>query len=82
MYSEMGLLGFRVVPCLSFHDKAHTSSLYLYLKYAFGVLAVAQWVKNLTAAAWFRSPAWHSGLKDLTLLQLWHRLQLLLRFDP
>ena len=42
--------------------------------------AVAQWVKNLTAAAqvaaesqvW--SPAWHSGLKDPALLQLRCRL--------
>jgi len=41
------------------------------------VPAVAQWVENLTAVAWVaveawvRSPARHSGLKDLALLQLW-----------
>ena len=28
------------------------------------------------------SPAQHSGLKDLVLLQLWHRSQLQLRSDP
>ena len=39
-----------------------------------------QWVKNLTAAAQaavevqVQSPAQRSGLKDLALLQLWHRL--------
>ena len=38
---------------------------------------MVQWVKNTTAVAhvtlevWVRSPAWHSGLKDLTLLQLY-----------
>ena len=38
---------------------------------------MAQWVKNLTAApqvtseVQIRSPAQHSGLKDLTLLPLW-----------
>ena len=47
-----------------------------------GVPAVAQWVKYLTAVAWVatearvRSLALHSGLKDPTLPQLWHRLQL------
>ena len=41
-----------------------------------------QWVKNLTAGAQVAvkaqigSPAWHSGLKDLMLLQLWERSQL------
>ena len=46
------------------------------------VLAVAQWIKNLTVAAQvatevrIQSLAWHSGLKDLALLQL-H-----LRFNP
>ena len=29
-----------------------------------------------------RPPAQHSGLKDLALPQLWHRLQLQLRSDP
>ena len=43
---------------------------------------MAQWVKNLTTAAWVAMEvhvqflAQHSGLKDLELLQLWHRLQL------
>ena len=47
-----------------------------------GVPAVAQWVKNPTAAAQVaaevrvRSPARSSRLKDLALLQLW------LRFSP
>ena len=51
------------------------------------VLPVAQWVKNPTAAALVateeqvQSPAWHSGLNELALLQLWHRLQLGLRFN-
>ena len=42
-----------------------------------GVSPLVQWVKNPTAAAqvtlevWVRFPAWHSGLKDLVLLQLW-----------
>ena len=45
------------------------------------------WVKNLTTAAWVTAepqvhfPAWSSGLKDVALLQLWHRSQLWLRFD-
>ena len=43
---------------------------------------MAQWVKNLTGAAWVavemqvQYPAWRSGLKDLVLLQLW------LQFSP
>ena len=47
-----------------------------------GVTAVAQWVKNLTAATWVtreaqvRSLAQHSGLKDVVLPQLWRRSQL------
>ena len=46
------------------------------------------WVKNRTAAAHVteevrvQSPAWCSGLKDLALLQLQHRLQLGLGFSP
>ena len=49
---------------------------------------MAQWVKNLTAAAWVAtemqvpSLALSSWLKDLELLQLWHRLHLLLGFSP
>ena len=49
---------------------------------------MALWVKNLTAAAWadaeaqVRSPAQCTGLKDLVLLQLHHRLQLRLEFSP
>ena len=49
---------------------------------------MAQWVKNLTSAAQVdveaqvRSPAQHGELKDLALPQLWHRLQLRLRFNP
>ena len=41
---------------------------------------MVQWVKSLTAVslvpaeARVRSPAWHSGLKDPVLLQLWCRL--------
>ena len=48
---------------------------------------MALWVKNPTAVAqvaaelWVRSPAQHSGLKDLALLQLQHRSQLQLRFN-
>ena len=47
-------------------------------KYVFlGVPVVVQWVKNLTAAAQVTAevqvdpPAWHSGLKDPALWQLW-----------
>ena len=49
---------------------------------------MAQWVKNLTAAAQVavelqvQSPAQHSGLKDLVIPQLQHRLQLWLGFNP
>ena len=49
---------------------------------------MAQWVKNPTAEAqviaevWVQSPTWSSGLKDLALPQLWHRLQLWLGFKP
>ena len=48
---------------------------------------MAQWVKNLTAAAWVavevwvRSPVQHSGFKDPVWLQLQHRLQLWLGFN-
>lgn len=44
--------------------------------------------KNLTAAGWVAvelwvpSPAWHSGLKDPALPQLWRRSQLWLGFIP
>ena len=31
---------------------------------------MAQWVKNPTAEAWIQSPTWHSGLKELALLQM------------
>ena len=53
-----------------------------------GVPAVAQWVKNPTAAAWVPvevwvgSPAQNRGLKDPTLPQLLQRSQLWLRFNP
>ena len=47
------------------------------------------WVKNLTAAAWVAAEArldpcavTAQWVKDLVLLQLWHRLQLWLRFNP
>ena len=49
---------------------------------------MAQGVKNPTAViqvaaeVWIRSLAWCSGLKDPSLLQLPHRSQLRLRFDP
>ena len=49
---------------------------------------MVQWVKNLTAVAQValeaqvQSPAQHGELKDLALPQLWHRLQLRLRFNP
>ena len=46
-----------------------------------GVLAVAQWFKNPTAVALFAAVV-QVGLKDLVLLQLWHRSQLWLRFNP
>jgi len=53
-----------------------------------GVPAVAQWVKNLTAAVWVAAEVWAQslaqgrGLKDLLLSQLQRRLQLQLRFNP
>ena len=56
-------------------------------KNEFGVPAVVQWVKNLTAVAqvteevWVQSPTWHSVLKDPELPQLWGRSQLQLRFN-
>ena len=49
---------------------------------------MVQWVKNLTAAAWvtlevcIQSLAQYSGLKDLALLQLQHKLQPWLRISP
>jgi len=49
---------------------------------------VVQWVKNLTAVVQVTmevqggSPAWCNGLKNPGLLQLQHRLQLRLRFNP
>ena len=49
---------------------------------------MVQWVKTPTVAAWVpveeqvRSLPGHSGLKDLALLQLQHRTQLQLRFNP
>ena len=49
---------------------------------------MAQWVKNLTAAAQvaakacIQSLAWSSRLKDPALLQLEHRSQLWLKFSP
>ena len=45
------------------------------MKMMVGVLSVVPWVKNLTVAAQVtaevrvRFPAWHSGLKELVLLQ-------------
>ena len=48
---------------------------------------MVQWVKTLTAVAWVdaevqgRSLDQRNGLKDLALLQLWHRSQLQLRFN-
>ena len=53
-----------------------------------GVSAVAQRVKNLTASTQVTAEvqdvflAQHSGLKFPVLPQLWHRLQLQLRFNP
>ena len=49
---------------------------------------LAQWVKNPIAVAWVttetqvQSSAQCSGLKDLALLQLWHRWQLWFTFSP
>ena len=49
---------------------------------------MAQWVKNLTAAApvaaeaQIPSPAWVSGLKDSVLPQLWHGIQFLAQELP
>ena len=61
----------------------------LYIKMlSLAVPTVMQWVKNSTAAAEVTaevqagSSAWLSGLKDPALLQLLHRLQLQLRFNP
>ena len=51
-----------------------------------GVPTVVLWVKNQTALdwvsaeAWVQSPTWSSGLKNLALLQLWHRSQLWLKY--
>ena len=49
-----------------------------------GVLSVAQWVNNPAClcggAGLIPSP--DQWVKDLILLQLWHRGQLQLRFDP
>ena len=48
----------------------------------FGIPTVVRWVKNLTAVvqvaaeAWVPTPAWYSGLKDPSLLQLQ------LKFNP
>ena len=40
-------------------------------KWVGGIPTAAQWVRNLVAVkAWIQSSAWHSGLKDLALLQL------------
>ena len=47
----------------------------LSLKKKKGVPTMAQWVKNLTAAAQVQSPAWCSGLKHPALPQLQHKLQ-------
>ena len=53
-----------------------------------GVFPVPQWVKNQTAvtldnvAVMVLSLAWCSELKDLALMQLWHRSQLQLRSIP
>ena len=52
-----------------------------------GVPTVVQWVKNLTVMAWVAAeaqvqyPAWHSGLKDLAMPKLQHRLKLWLGFN-
>ena len=49
---------------------------------------MVQWVKNLraevqiTVEALVQSPVHQSGLKDSALLQLQHKSQLKLRFDP
>ena len=57
-------------------------------KHRRGVPTVAQWVKKPTAVAQVskkvqvQCPAWHSGLKDLALPQLWCRSHLWLRFIP
>ena len=48
---------------------------------------MAQWIRNLTAAAqvteelWVQSPAQHRALEDPVLLQLWYGLQLCLGFN-
>ena len=49
-----------------------------------GVPAVAQWDQQHFCGTWtqVRSLAQHSGLKDLTLLQLWRWLQMWLGSDP
>ena len=58
------------------------------IKTYFGVPAVVQWVKNTTAVAqvtvWsqVQSLTQRNRLKDPTLLQLWQRSQLQLRFSP
>ena len=44
---------------------------------------MVKWVTVVWVAAEpVQSLAWLSELKDLALLQLWHRLQLPLRFNP
>ena len=43
---------------------------------------MVKWVKNPSAMAWVTAEAQHSGLKDLALPQVQHRLQLWLGFSP
>jgi len=62
--------------------KYRSANFSLSLEIEMWIPTVAQWVKNLTAAAqaaveaWVWSPAGHSWLKDQALLQMQHKLQL------
>ena len=71
--------------CTHKHTHTHTHT---HTNMPFGVSAVAQCVKNQTAAAQITVEAWvesllpEYGLKDPELLQLWHSSQLCLGFSP
>ena len=72
-HSGMEALG----PDLPFHHKEVEN-------WTDGVSAVAQQDGTCLCSTktQVRPPAWHSGLKDLVLPQLWRRSQLQLRSDP
>ena len=93
LYFFLGLVEF---SCMSrVHDLLLDAYIYIcffhkvvLICFLLGVAPVTQWVKSQTAVAWVavevwvQSPPQCSGLKDLALPQLWHRLQLQVRFSP